>query len=107
METKEVIAPEIEKVVVEGTKEKIEKIETEAYERRKGELADIEARVDKKMKELNSIVEEVGKYGKGFAGQHPTQKSPKEIEKEELIKKYSDRGPMNPFAGAGAKALED
>ena len=84
----------------ETIKEKIEKIEKGAYERRKEELAEIEKRVDTKIKELKSIFGEIEAQGKGLMAIKPSKK-------EEMKKKYEKMGALNPFRGKGEEALED
>ena len=85
----EKIARETEKIEKEGNEEKdlkgeVEKIDAELYEKRKKELAEIEARVDKKTKELNDAVDGYKKEGRAFAGQ--SKDTEEEAKKKEAVK---------------------
>jgi hypothetical protein len=62
-------------------KERVSNIEKEVYEKRKSELSDIEKRIDKKMSELRSVVEEAESQGITSAGKG--KKSQEEIDQEE------------------------
>lgn len=68
---------------------KAEKLTTEIYDKRREELVKIEARIDKKMKDFNEIVEAAQRQGIAFAGQRPpTQEEKDQAEADEIVKSF-------------------
>ena len=81
----------------ENLKEDLQKVEQEAYKRRKEELDEIEKRVDKKTADLKEIIDEANKSGKGLMMKPEPPKKLSDTEYAEALQ----RGEVNPLKEDG------
>lgn len=70
---------------VESIAEKVEKLDKLIYEKRSNELKELEAKIDKKMKDFRELVDEAEKQGVTQAGQK--EEPPKELSDIEFANK--------------------